>query len=76
MSKKYKISAADFRVAVEENQGYCTACNDITADYGIEPDAEGYHCSDCRKNTVCGVEQALILGYLNLSFDDESDSDY
>lgn len=46
--------------------GYCTACDDITVDGGVEPDAEGYKCPACDGMTVMGIEQALLVGKLGL----------
>ena len=44
--------------------GYCTHCNKITEESGVEPDAMHYVCPVCEKNTIYGVEQAFIAGYI------------
>ena len=48
----------------EEYMGYCTACDDITTD-SVEPDAEGYICDECGKHTVMGIENAVLMGFIN-----------
>ena len=47
-------------------QGYCTVCEDFTRD-STEPDAEGYDCPICGQDAVMGVEQALLLGEIDIS---------
>lgn len=42
--------------------GYCTHCEEVTCDSGVEPDAEGYSCPQCDNDTVMGVENAIISG--------------
>jgi hypothetical protein len=46
--------------------GFCTDCQSFTTSC-VEPDAEGYTCEECEKNTVCGTEQALIMGLVDIS---------
>jgi hypothetical protein len=42
-----------------DNPGFCLACG---ADHdGCEPDARGYECYECGKNTVYGSEECLML---------------
>ena len=55
-----------FKKMCEEYKGYCTNCKKFTRDC-TEPDATGYDCPRCKKNTVMGAEQAMIEGYI--SFD-------
>mgnify|MGYP001618286786 CR=1 FL=1 len=49
--------------ATDSYQGWCRACQEFTRDE-TEPDAEGYDCPACDRRTVCGAEQALLLGYV------------
>lgn len=42
--------------------GYCSTCNEITTEGGVEPDAEGYECEVCENHTVSGLEQAALVG--------------
>jgi hypothetical protein len=41
-----------------ETDGICLNCGFIEP--GVEPDAEGYHCTECDKDEVIGVETAII----------------
>jgi hypothetical protein len=66
MSKKHKkISVALYWQLCSEDAGWCSACDDFTGS-GIEPDAEGYTCPGCGEDTLCGVEQAMILGLIDV----------
>ena len=49
--------------ASENNEGYCVNCKEITTS-GVEPDAENYPCEACEQNTVYGIEQAVLCGFL------------
>lgn len=71
MAKTFQVSEADI---TEGTQGICLSCGEIQG--GCEPDARGYPCESCGKKTVYGCEEALIMGRIELSEDDEdSDSD-
>ena len=51
--------------------GLCLSCHSWT-NGGVEPDAEGYDCEDCGASAVCGAEQALIMGKVELvEYDNE-----
>lgn len=52
--------------------GGCTSCGEIQD--GCEPDARGYECECCGKHSVCGLEELLIMGLLELT-DDEGEFD-
>lgn len=56
-----RISEQDYLEAVDSDTGWCDNCQEFTNSM-VEPDAEGYTCDDCGMPTVCGAEQALILG--------------
>ncbi len=68
MATKKSITLTEERYHQLNNDyaGYCSNCNDITEDSGIEPDAQKYTCPVCEKNTVYGVEQAFIAGYIKI----------
>lgn len=51
-------------IAIEEYAGYCTECDAVTNDSGVEPDAEEYKCSACGDRTVMGIEQAILLNHI------------
>lgn len=51
-----------YRDHSESYDGYCSRCDEITTDGGVEPDARGYPCVECAGRTVMGVEEALMMG--------------
>ena len=55
--------AAEIEQAAANMDGWCTTCHDFTGG-PVEPDARGYHCESCGKNTLMGVEDAVITGKL------------
>jgi hypothetical protein len=34
--------------------------------YGVEPDARGYECECCGKHRVYGLEEALLMGVIDI----------
>ena len=51
-------------------EGWCDTCGDFTRGE-TEGDAEGYNCELCESpDTVCGAEQALLLGKITIEDDD------
>jgi hypothetical protein len=58
------VTAREFAVYRETQTGYCTSCRDWTTDV-TAPDAFGYQCDDCDRETVIGADvaedQNLIL---------------
>ena len=61
-----KMSQVEFEDARESYQGFCTECNEITIDGGVEPDATDYYCDSCGNDTVVGMEEALLMGEILL----------
>lgn len=59
--------------AVENDMGWCTSCEEFTAE-GVEPDAEEYTCPCCAERTVMGAEQALLSGEISFG-EEETDPD-
>ena len=61
---------AKLRIKLTESQiedhtdGICIACGHEQA--GVEPDAERYNCESCGEQTVFGMEQAFLLGLVDL----------
>jgi len=41
--------------------GICMSCAFMQD--GVEPDAEGYTCDSCGKDTVTGIENAILCNY-------------
>lgn len=70
----FPITKEDFERLNEENGGICLACGALQ-DSGIEPDVEGYTCSECNEDKVCGIEQAVLLGQLAVKDQDDQDDE-
>ena len=51
--------------AVDGSCGLCLACGEIE-DGGVEPDASGYICTLCGEPAVEGIENALVLGFIDM----------
>lgn len=49
--------------------GYCKECDEVTAIGDVEPDAEERLCEVCDNKSVYGMEQALILGFLEIDIE-------
>ena len=59
-----------YHEACEGYEGWCDVCGDFTRGE-TEPDAEKYPCPLCESlNTVCGAEQALLMGKFEIGGDD------
>jgi Zn finger protein HypA/HybF involved in hydrogenase expression len=58
-----QIPIEDIQDMIEDNVGYCSACEDFTTD-SVEPDAQEYTCDVCGQDTVYGAEQALLIGLI------------
>lgn len=69
-----KMTTAQFETHQDDNDGYCTNCDRVTTQ-DVEPDAEGYECSECGKETVMGVDNAIILEHIEIS-DEDGDEDF
>ena len=61
-----KITEYEYREARDNYAGYCTSCDDVTSDSGVEPDACNYECPACDQKTVFGIEEALLMGQFEL----------
>lgn len=59
--------------ATDGTNGVCLKCGE-TEYGGVEPDARGYECSGCGARAVCGIEEAVIMGYVVVT-DDDGDED-
>jgi len=47
--------------------GYCKHCDDITTTDGVEPDAQDYECPECGNDTLMGLSDAVLLGFVKVS---------
>ena len=65
------ITEARFNEAIDGYEGWCDTCGDFTRGE-TEGDAEGYNCERCESlDSVCGAEQALLLGKIDIGPDDD-----
>jgi hypothetical protein len=46
--------------------GVCLSCGDYDEYAGCEPDAEHYECSACGEKQLFGLDQALLLGKIQI----------
>lgn len=60
----------EYQQHVDNYDGFCRVCCGFTRDGSTEPDAENYECPVCDGMTVCGAENALILGLFSFANDD------
>ncbi len=60
----YHVTLEMYESACQDMQGICTACHELVD--GVEPDAEGYTCPACDEAKVFGMEQALIMGLIEV----------
>ena len=60
-----RVSMAEYYKYRDEYWGFCTACQDWTADT-VEPDAREYECPVCGEQAVFGAEEALLLELVDL----------
>ena len=62
MAKIFDVDMGDY---LDDNNGICLSCGEIH--YGTcEPDARRYPCESCGKKTVYGLEEALMMGRINV----------
>jgi hypothetical protein len=64
------ITSEEYHCLRNDYAGLCLSCSEVV-ESGVEPDAEGYECEACGSNSVCGIEQALLLGELDITSDEE-----
>ena len=58
------ITIEEYDEHADHFAGYCTHCDAITEFSGIEPDADGYPCPDCGRDTLMGLAEAMMQGYV------------
>jgi len=61
-----EMTMEEFDDAADTHQGYCTTCDDLTGDC-CEPDAHKYECPVCEKNTLYGMAEAVICGFIEVT---------
>tara|TARA_B100001778_G_scaffold334952_2_gene349484 strand:- start:11804 stop:12019 length:216 start_codon:yes stop_codon:yes gene_type:complete len=57
---KVTVEAGD----IEYGNGVCTKCGHIQD--GCEPDARKYECEECGEAAVYGLEEAILMGLVEL----------
>jgi hypothetical protein len=70
-----RLSEYTYYTHCSNNDGYCSHCNSITKEGGVEPDAKNYSCPDCNNPTLMGIEMAFIqdcIGVVEDEYEDES----
>lgn len=59
-----RIYQSDYFQLTENGYGICLACHETTD--GCEPDARKRECPSCGKREVYGIEEALIMGKVDV----------
>lgn len=59
------VDASDVR---DGTMGVCLGCGEEA--YGVEPDARGYVCESCGEPKVYGLEEAVIMGVVDVDDED------
>lgn len=62
-----RMTESDFCRLRDSSGGVCRSCKEEC--HGVEPDARNYECEACGARQVCGVEQLLIMGQINIIWD-------
>lgn len=59
------LTLEEYEAQMDEYNGYCTNCEDVTRFGDCEPDARRYECPECGQNTVYGLQECLIMGLVS-----------
>ena len=59
------MTEGEYSSSADEGGGACVMCGSPAEDY-VEPDARQYHCDCCGQDGVYGLEELLIMGYIQL----------
>lgn len=60
-----KITEQEFMAHRNEFMGFCLSCDRITTS-NCEPDATNYRCEECDHNDVFGIEEAMLMGFIDV----------
>jgi predicted RNA-binding Zn-ribbon protein involved in translation (DUF1610 family) len=63
--KTIEMTEEEYQDLVDDYCGVCLSCEEIADN--VEPDATNYKCDSCGKNTVFGIEEALIMGNIDIT---------
>jgi len=69
-NKVITVTEETFMELGESHGGVCLACDEFAWE-GCEPDARYYPCESCGKRRVFGIEEALMMGAIEIGEDDE-----
>lgn len=58
------LTIETYEEQMNDYNGYCLNCEEVTRFGDCEPDARGYECPECGGNTVYGLQECLIMGYV------------
>lgn len=61
-----KMTTSAIREHMRRYDGLCSTCDAVTREGGVEPDAEEYACPVCEGASVCGIEQAVVSGLIEV----------
>ena len=61
----FTVASEDYH---EGTMGICLSCGETA--FGVEPDARQYTCESCDRMTVYGMEEALIMGRIDVQDED------
>jgi len=50
----------------DDCNGICLHCKEVVYG-GVEPDAERYRCEICEQDEVYGIEQLMLMGYIEIT---------
>lgn len=58
------IKEEEFKELADEYMGVCLECEEFQE--SVEPDACNYKCENCGEKKVFGLEEALIMGEIDI----------
>lgn len=61
-----KLKKFSYATIMDGCKGICLACGAVKHK-GVEPDARNYECPKCKKMQVFGLEEALMMGRIDVS---------
>jgi len=61
-----EMTMEEYYDATSKHEGFCTECKELTRDM-CEPDAANYECPVCGGFTVFGIEEAMLIGYIEIT---------
>lgn len=70
MSGKQIFKLTQDELDDHDSMGICLACGETTE--GVEPDAYGYDCESCGASKVCGIENAILMGRVEIVSDEDA----